>query len=276
MFLAIIAIIGLVILIINYPGTFFIGLGIFIGLCTWACIASSKKEEKEKQRKIIEDEKNNKMFQEKKLQYNIQENHSIVNYKKGFAPIAKTKQYIWIQEEKLCFFPAIVQSKEDDYILYSIPLNALEYYTTQGNISKETKISGGGGEVGGSSIGGAIAGGVIAGGAGAVIGSRKKGSIQPIKSEIITNDDRETFLNYFVDGVKHSMFFGYGDYTTLLKIMPEKDYNNFVNAYLAKGSKSSKSSITQQLKDLADLKEKEILTEDEFNEKKKILLDKIK
>lgn len=53
------------------------------------------------------------------------------------------------------------------------------------------------------------------------------------------------------------MFFDYEDYTTLLKIMPEKDYNNFVNSYLLKGSKSS---ITEQLKDLADLKERVILT----------------
>ncbi|MCR1973069.1 hypothetical protein NSA52_02850 [Clostridium sporogenes] len=192
------------------------------------------------------------MFEEKKIQYNITQNHLTVNYKKRFANITKTEQYIWIEEENLCFFPAIAQSKKDDYILYRIPLKNLEYYATQGNISKETKISGCGGEIGGNSIGGAIAGG-----AGAVIGSRKKGTIQPISSEIITNDDRETFLNYFVDGVKHSMFFDYEDYTTLLKIMPEKDYNNFVNSYLLKGSKSS---ITEQLKDLADLKERVILT----------------
>ena len=207
------------------------------------------------------------------MQYNVSNDYSTVNYKKGFAKIAKDKQYLWIEDDNLFLFPAIVQSKEENYILYKIPLKDIEYYSTQGSVSKETKISGGGGEVGGTSVGGAIVGGVIAGGAGAVIGSRKKGKIDPIKSEIITHDDRETFLNFYLDGVKHSLFFNYEDYTTLLKLMPQREYNNFVNAQISRGSKSS---ITEQLKDLADLKEKGILTEDEFNDKKKILLDKIK
>jgi hypothetical protein len=84
------------------------------------------------------------------------------------------------------------------------------------------------------------------------------------------------FLNFYIKGEKHSLFFSYDDYTTLLKLIPEKDYNNFVNTQISRGAESTKSTITQQLKDLADLKEKGILTEDEFNDKKKILLDKIK
>lgn len=269
------AIIGLLVLAwaVQSPGTFFIVLIIVIGIGIWASSDEKKRKEEENQRKIIETQKNNKIFKEKKIQYNINESHSTISYKKGFATIAKTKQYIWTEEGEICFFPAVAQSKEYDYILYRIPLKDVEYYTTQGNISKETKISGGGGEIGGNSLGGAIVGGVVAGGVGAIIGSRKKGSIDPIESEIVTHDDRETFLNYFVDGVKHSMFFNYEDYTTLLKIIPEKDYNNFVNSHLLRGSKSS---ITEQLKDLSDLKEKGILTEQEFSEKKKILLDKIK
>ncbi|HEY5589029.1 MAG TPA: SHOCT domain-containing protein [Candidatus Paceibacterota bacterium] len=258
--------------LVESPGTFFIGIIILIILCIWAGVTTSKKNQEEEQRRILKREKNNKMFKEKKLQYNIKENHPTINYKNGFASIAKTKQYIWIQGEKLCFFPAIAQSDVYDYTIYSIPLKDIEYYASRGEISKETKISGGGGVIGGSSIGGAIVGGVIAGGAGAVIGSRKKGKIEPIKSEIIKHDNRETFLNYFIDGVKHSMFFYYEDYTTFLKVIPEKEYNSFVNVHISKGSKQS---FKEQLIDLADLKEKGILSEEEFNEKKKILLDKI-
>jgi hypothetical protein len=258
---------------VESPSTFFIGLFIFIGLGIWAVKVDNKRKEVEKQKKLEEDERNNKTFEERKLQYNISNEYPTVNYKKGFAPITKDKKYIWTEDESVFLFPAVAQSKEKDYILYEISMKDIEYYSTQGIVSKETKISGGGGEVGGTSVGGAIVGGVIAGGVGAVIGSRKKGKIDPIKSEVITHDDRETFLNFYIDGVKHSLFFNYEDYTTLLKLMPQKDYNNFVNAQISRGSKSS---ITEQLMDLADLKEKGILTEDEFNEKKKILLDKIK
>lgn len=254
------------------PSTFFIGLFIAIGLGIWGGI-SSKKTNREKMEKAIKvEEENVKMYKEKKIQFNIDETHLTVYYKSGFASIARAKQYIWIEEDKLCFFPATIQSDEYRCTVNKISLKDIEYYATQGNISKETKISGGGGDIGGSSIGGAVIGGVLAGGVGAVIGSRKKGKIEPIKSEIITHDDRETFMNYFIHGIKHSMFFNYGDYTTFLKIMPYKDYNNVVNAQLSSGSKLS---VKEQLIELADLKEKGILTVEEFDETKKRLLDKI-
>jgi hypothetical protein len=271
-----IAIIALILLIwwaVASPSTFFIGLFIFIGLCIWAVISNNKIKETQKQRQIKEDEKNNKIFEEKKIEYNISNDYKIVNYKNGFAKISKDKQYIWIKDQSLFLFPAVVQSREEKYILYKVPLKDIEYYSTQGNVSKQTKISGGGGEIGGSSVGGAIVGGVIAGGAGAVIGSRKKGKIESIKSEIITHDDRETFFNYYVNGERHSMFFDFKDYITLIKMIPEKDYNNFINMQLSKGSMVS---VTEQLKDLADLKGKGIITEEEFSEKKKVLLNKIK
>ncbi|AST57754.1 hypothetical protein Thert_01760 [Thermoanaerobacterium thermosaccharolyticum] len=75
-----------------------------------------------------------------------------------------------------------------------MPYKDIKYFTTQGSISKEIKITGCGGDLGGSSIGGAIIGGIIAGGVGAIIGSRKEGRIEPIKTEIITHDDKETIL----------------------------------------------------------------------------------
>ncbi|WP_010243672.1 hypothetical protein [Acetivibrio cellulolyticus] len=87
--------------------------------------------------------------------------------------------------------------------LYTILLDKIEYYATRGEIVHENKITGGGG--GGSSIKGAVIGGVIAGEAGAIIGSRKK--LDPIKSELIAHDNRETFLNFFDDNnIKNSMF----------------------------------------------------------------------
>lgn len=97
---------------VESPSTFFIGLCIVIGLCIWGYNVDKKRKEEQRQNKINEDEKNNKLFKEKKLQYNISDKYSIVNYKKGFAPIAKDKQYIWIEDNNLFFFPAVAHSKQ--------------------------------------------------------------------------------------------------------------------------------------------------------------------
>lgn len=266
----------LIVWLVESPTTCIIGIVAFMVFSVWLAKTDNKKKEEQRQKKLKEDEKNNKIFEEKKLQYNISNGCFTVNYKKGFAKIASGKQYIWVKDDKIFLFPATAQSIEQNYILYKIPLKDIEYFSTEGIISQETRISGGGGEVGGSSISGAVVGGMIAGNTGAIIGSRKKGKIDPIKSQVITHDDRETYLSLYIDGEKKSLFFNYDDYTTFLKLIPQKDYNNFVNTQISKGSESSDSSAIEQLKDLADLKEKGILTEDEFNEKKKVLLDKIK
>ena len=152
-----------------------------------------------------------------------------VEYKRGFFKIPKTVYSIWIKDNMLCLFPAWTHLNDDDYIFSQIPLDKIEYYSTKGKVTKQTKISGGGGTVGGSSIGGAIVGGIVAGGAGAIVGSRKAGKVEPIKSEIITHDDRECYINFFVEDVKHSLFFKFSDYNTLLKLIPDKAYANLTN-----------------------------------------------
>lgn len=257
----------------NYPDIAIpIGIVLF-GLAVWGYISNKNKQQMEMEAKQIEDEEDLKVYKEKMLEYNIDENYKAITYKRGFAKLKSIKHYIWVEDKNLCFFPTIPQSIKEEYSIYKIPIENIEYYATQGSITKETKISGGGGEVGGSSIGGAIVGGVVAGGAGAVIGSRKKGKIEEIKSEIVSHDNRETFLNYFVDGDKHSMFFDFGDYTTLLKLLPQKEYSVVVNSHITKAI--NPTSVTKQLKELAELKESGIITEEEFLDKKKVLLDKI-
>ncbi|MBU3135029.1 hypothetical protein KPL39_01980 [Clostridium gasigenes] len=271
----VILIIILIIWLIASPSTFLIGLLIIVTLGIIINNVEKSKKEKAQEEKVIVDKENETIFQLKKQELNIDSyNVNVVNYKKGFAKISKSEQYIWIKDGILHLFPAVAQNAPYEYILFKISMKDIEYFSTQGEISSHTKISGGGGVVGGNSMKGAIVGGVIAGGAGAVIGSRKKGVIEPIKSEIVKQDDRETFINYFVGGEKHSMFFDFNNYTTLLKIMPEKDYNNVVNKAIKKGSNTS--SIAEDIKSLSELKEKGILTDKEFDEKKKILLDKIK
>ena len=71
-----------------------------------------------------------------------------------------------------------------------ILLKDILYFKESGQVYRDAIVSGGGGTVGGSSIPGAIIGGVIAGPAGAVIGSRKQGTIAPITTEIKETDER--------------------------------------------------------------------------------------
>lgn len=152
--------------------------------------------------------------------------------------------------------------------LYTILLDKIEYYATRGEIVHENKITGGGG--GGSSIKGAVIGGVIAGEAGAIIGSRKK--LDPIKSELIAHDNRETFLNFFDDNnIKNSMFFDFNDYSIFNELIPEKSFdivntiktNNILNRVV---NESKSTSIPDQIRELAKLKSEGILTEEEFTE----------
>ena len=248
-------------------------------------IASGKEKEKREENERLQNESRERAIQaynDLKSKVTISDNVSEVNYKSGHAKLLNTENFMWVEKSNLCFFPANPPNSDtptniEKITLFKIPFNKIEYYATRGEVIQENKITGGGG--GGSTIGGAVVGGVIAGGVGAVIGSRKKGD--PIKSELVTHDTRETFLNFFDDkNVKHSMFFNFEDYSTFSEIIPEKSYEIVytikTNKILNKVVNENKSlNILDQIRELAKLKDEGLLTEEEFAEKKKSLLDKI-
>lgn len=131
---------------------------------------------------------------------------------------------------------------------------------------------------GGSSIKGAVAGAVIAGNTGAVVGSRKE-----VKSERV--DNRKTVLTYKEMGKVKTMFFSPNTYEILLKLIPQKDINQVTINQTKKEVSATKAvditntskndEIPNKIRELAKLKEEGILTENEFNEKKKMLLEKM-
>lgn len=256
---------------------------IFFGIIVFAIftlIQQAKKEEEKKK----EEEEQEKIKKEEKEKFiiqvlqdnNIPEDHKVIFYKRGH-PFFKKKDFdmiMWKDEENLYFVDI---SFEDDMIdRIEIPLKDIEYYATRGEVHRDTIVSGGEVSGGGSSVGGAIVGGLVAGGAGAVIGSRKKTEGKPITTKIVTNDERETFLNFFIDGKKRSMFFDYSGYNILLDILPERDFNSLnKNILVNKSNNDNKDNVINQIKQLAELRDEGILTEDEFQEKKKDLLSKI-
>lgn len=267
----IVAVIILLIVIFCYPKVFFITLGIMIFLCMIGIMLNFRdkaiEEEKSKQMK--------KVYQNFLSKYNIDTNRNKVTFIKGFSVIARAKQYIWLENNELCFFPAEATGRERDYSIYKIKTKDIEYWNTRGEVFRENKITGGGGQVGGSSVTGAVIGGVIAGGAGAIIGSRKKGKIEPIKSELVTHDTREMFLNYFVEGKKHSLFFKFEDRNVFSKIIPEKEFYKVSNQQLIKNINLNKKSIPETIKELNGLMKEGLITQEEFNTKKRELLSRI-
>jgi len=269
-------------LFVNYPiqASFIAVILITLGIVAYY----TDKAKKEEQLKLQNESKERalQVYNDIKANITIPENALKVKYKGGHAKLLKTENYMWVDNNILCFFPATPPDNDspsniEKIILFKIPINKLEYYATRGEVVYENKITGGGG--GGSSIGGAVVGGVIAGGTGAVVGSRKK--IDPIKSELVTHDTRETFLNFFDDeNKKHSLFFDFDDYRKFSELLPEKAFE-IVNIIKTKSilnkaiNEDSAVTITDQIRELAKLKDEGLLTDEEFSEKKKALLEKI-
>lgn len=131
------------------------------------------------------------------------------------------KIFVWKTKHAICFFRSYKSGCISclDIKLSELPLNQIECFSQHGEIFRENKITGGGGR--GSSIGGAVAGEIIAGEAGAVIGSRQK--VNEIKSELITHDTRETFLNYLDNDKRYPLFFNVESYQTLNDLILKKN-----------------------------------------------------
>jgi hypothetical protein len=155
------------------------------------------------------------------------------------------------------------------YKLISEPLSNIKHFKHDGEVSYETKISGGSG--GGSSIGGAITGGIIAGSVGAVIGSRKK--TEEITSERIRHDNRQTVLEV-QDG---AYYFDYDGYDILLELIPEKEYTFVQELKRQKVMPNAniQLSIPDMIRELAKLRDEGILTDEEFSVKKGELLARL-
>lgn len=152
-----------------------------------------------------------------------------------------------------------------------IPISQICFYRIEGDMYTETNVTGGGG--GGSSISGAIVGGVIAGNTGAVIGSRKKND--PISSNTIVHDSRTLVLYYYKnrdDLQMQTLKMTIDSYSSLLSIIPNKEHAYVVG----KGTdleKANNSDIINKLKTLKELREQNLITDNEYNTKKDEILN---
>ncbi len=129
-------------------------------------------------------------------------------------------------------------------------------------------------------IGRAIVGGVLAGGVGAIVGAGTRGSSDVIKNlavRIITNDiSKPLVMITLIDGevkrdshvYKKHMASAQEIYSAIISIINSSK----TDVHLTTDSLISKSA-PDEIRELAKLKEEGLLTEDEFNKKKKALLN---
>ena len=146
-----------------------------------------------------------------------------------------------------------------------IPVNNIQYFWRDGDVSVTQQISGGG-----VNMGGAIAGGLLAGSAGAVIGSRVGTNI---KTETKSCDLRHVVLMYTdKDGASQHISLGDGAYDALMHLIPEKEYSQ---AVALKASTTKTPSIEDKLKQLKSLLDQNLITQDEYNAKRQDILNQL-
>lgn len=179
----------------------------------------------------------------------------------GYCEYEKMYSRVWMSEGKLNLV-SIDNCSDRNKI--TIDVNNIEFFTRDGDVYNYSEVTGG--SSGGYSLKGAIIGGVLAGGVGAVIGSRKQG--EAIKTKNIVEDNRITILKVKKGDLEFLLEFDAKDYDVFQRLIPNK------NKLLIKDT-ISEDDVYDQLKKLASLKECGILTNEEFENKKKILLNKI-
>lgn len=161
----------------------------------------------------------------------------------------------------------------------SIPIENILYFMSSGEKYVTTNVYGGGGTVGGSSTKGAIAGGILAGNTGAVIGSRKETVINSVRSETQIHDEKMTILKYrnksgelkdIIAKHGHEMF-----YNVLKDMIPEKEYAYCLAQSRKNSADSNSEDAVEKLSKLKTLHEKKLITKEEYDEKRREVLEKI-
>lgn len=240
------------ILLIGILVSLFMGKGniavlFFIGVILLSFCISGYEDE-------IKTEKN-KEIDEYKIKNNIPSNYDITKYN-------NEDYYLW-KTDKSIFLCTSDPKKTYEKII--IDIDNIVSFNLVGDAYTETNVTGGG-----SSIKGAIIGGVIAGEPGAVVGSRKK-----IESKTTMVDNRKTILTLNENEQVKNMFFSSTTYEKFQKLIPEKEYSYISSISSINNTTNTKDNTINKLKDLAKLRDDGILTEEEFNEKKQLLLNKI-
>ncbi|MGI6326625.1 MAG: SHOCT domain-containing protein [Saccharofermentanales bacterium] len=138
-----------------------------------------------------------------------------------------------------------------------IPFQNIQYYLQTGEIT--SKVSGYGGNSSFSVMTGF------------------HGKINPVSISTSIVDNKQTQLYYSVDGKGEMIAFMYDDFHKIKKLLPKYDYSVVISKEI-QSSKTRENFSTQfedRLNNLLDLKSKGLLTEDEYQKKRKQIIDNI-
>ena len=182
---------------------------------------------------------------------------------------------VMITPSELIMFPQGPGLKASDLKVTKIKIDDIEHFQEEGEVYREQVISGGGS--GKINVGGAIVGDIIAGPAGMIIGGQRK--VNEIKSETVTHDTRKVVLTYFINKkskYRGKIVFNKNIKQFLLDNIPEKEYSivelNKKKELIKDNSKNINTK--DKIKELNEMLEEKLITKEEFEKKKKELLDK--
>ena len=195
----------------------------------------------------------------------------------------KILHYLWIANNCIKFFPMAEyyksnrtssMSKPDisELKLKSIPIDSILYFEEIGELRKYTTISGGG-----SSLKGALLGYAIADDVGAIIGSR-----EPITTNVVSEDDRRVELIYRDENNEvTNLEFMHDAYDVFKKLIPLKELRKIASLNTVQGTKETvingkkSKHIKEKLKQLNELKTDGLITEEEYTEQRKKILESL-
>lgn len=168
-------------------------------------------------------------------------------------------------------------SVETLFMVSVIPIKDIVSYQSTGTLEHTTVVSGGGGGGGEPNLHGAVVGGLLFGTAGAIIGSQTGIKIDPVKSQIIEWDYRKTSLMLKnSEGKAELRELPYYYAEIFAQLIPEKEYNFLQADNVREKSNVSEPnqsvSVVEELKQLKELLDLGIITQDEFDAKKRQLL----
>ena len=242
-------------------------------------------------------------------------NHIIENMQKKQPPVKPAGNDIWIclwkynedlmytynimnynawQDSSVFYYDSMgeIQNKFLDTFSDGLPHFKIKYddiffYAREGDFYIKTDVRGSGG---GSDYGRAFVGGILFGGAGAIVASRQDVQINTTTTEV---DKRDTRLFYKYNNKIIDAHFSSDTYEIFRNLLPDKDAKVIERLSKSIPEKADKIASTvdrteekgsilgieddvyTKLDKLNALKEKGIITEEEYGEKKRKLLDQI-
>ena len=206
---------------------------------------------------------------------------------KAVAPLGKIKHlpndfYCWNENDTLYIFPVeehleeehitystlakdlVKQLNGDDIRAYVIRRNEIEFFRFSGNERNQTNIRT---ENTGVNVKGAIKGGLIAGDAGAILGGLN--NTHNVYSITEHFDERFVELFYKINNRAEKLKLSVTAYPLLEQWFPEKEYEYVIS----NSSSVADSDPFEEVKKYKDLLDKGIISEEDFDRKKKELLD---